>query len=109
MNPGPAVWILVAFATTAGLVLVALGVARSTGVRYAVGLAGLIVVGVGIGDWLLTLWVASYMDVARDDDPGLILNGLWVGRTWLPPVALVALAALAHRRRAQVRGSVDAR
>jgi len=109
MNQRPDAWILVAFATTAGLVMVALGVARATGVLYAIGLAGLIVVGVAIGEWLLTLWGASYMYVARDDDPGLILNGLWLGRTWLPPVALVALAALAHRRRVQAGGSVDTR
>lgn len=102
MDFDPVAGLAVAVAVTAALELVAVGLARATGAFYAVGLAGLAVVGIVVGEWVMSLWAISLWFLSGSGADGL-LAPLWFSRGWLTPVALVGTAAFIHRRRDPAR------
>lgn len=105
MYPPAAEALLIAAGISLVLVMAALGVARLNGTGFAIGIAGLAIVGSVVGDGVVTIWFYGLSMAASGGGEGL-LEVVYYGHPWLTPLGLVTVPALAYwRRKRRLHGS----
>ncbi|PWN04524.1 hypothetical protein DJ010_02520 [Nocardioides silvaticus] len=91
MYPTAAEALLIAAGISLVLVMAALGVARLNGTGFAIGIAGLAIVGSVVGDWVVTIWFYGLSMATSGGGEGL-LEVVYYGHPWLTPLGLVTVA-----------------
>lgn len=105
MYPTAAEALFIAAGVALVLVMAALGVARLNGTGFAIGIAGLAIVGSVVGDGVVTIWFYGLSMATSGGGEGL-LEVVYYGHPWLTPLGLVTVAALAYwRRKRRLHGS----